>query len=87
MRPWMTARCCLVAAAAAGSLSGCSSEALMRTGYETLHNVSDTRNDGDPRYESERTDFETYRRRRGEALPDQRPGGSPPPVPRSPVAP
>jgi hypothetical protein len=87
MRPWRTALCCLVAAAAVGSLHGCSKEALKRTGYETLHNISDSKNDGDPRYESERTDFETYQRRREEVLPDQRPGEIVPPVSPDPVAP
>jgi hypothetical protein len=76
-----------VAAAVFLSLLGCSKDALMRTGYETLHNISDERNDGDPRYDPVRPDFENYQRQREEALREQRPDGSAPPAPARPAEP
>lgn len=77
----------LLAIACAGASHGCSAQALKRAGYETLHNISDTRNEDDPKYEqARRTDFEVYSRQREETLGRRNlgDGSSAAPVPSSP---
>lgn len=67
-------------------LLGCSAQALKRTGYETLHNISDIQNDKDPKYDpSPRPSFETYQQQREEILREQRPEPPAPIAPASPV--
>jgi len=76
-----------VAVAAALSLPGCSKETLKRTGYETLHNISDSENDGDPNYDPDRPAFDTYQHQREEILREQRPDEGAMPVPSRPAEP
>ena len=71
----------LAIAAAVLSLAGCSKEALQRTGYETLHNISDAENDIDPGYNAERPAFDEYQRQRQEALPGRQPSSGNPSEP------
>jgi hypothetical protein len=77
----------MIGAVAVLSFPGCSKESLKRTGYETLHNISDSENDGDPRYDADRPAFDTYRRQREEILREQRQNGGASPVPSGSVAP
>jgi hypothetical protein len=83
----MKGLCRLLVAAAALPLLGCSKEAVMRSGYETLHNISDSRNDIDPKYDASRPAFDNYRRQREEFLREQRPDESAKPVPARPAEP
>jgi hypothetical protein len=76
-----------VIATAVASLIGCSKEALTRTGYETLHNISDSKNDIDPRYEPDLPAFDDYQRQREEILREQRPDEGAMPVPSRPAEP
>jgi hypothetical protein len=50
-------------------LSACTGQALKQTGYETLHNISDLKNDRDPNYDpSQRPSYEVYQQQRQELL-------------------
>ena len=80
-------RLCRLLAAATLSLLGCSKEAVMRSGYETLHNISDSKNDGDPRYDPDRPAYGDYQRQREEILREERPDGSAMPAPARPAEP
>lgn len=62
----------MMAFTAVSCLLGCSTQALKRTGYEALNNISDIQNEKDPRYgPGQRPSFETYQQRREEILRDQ----------------
>jgi hypothetical protein len=72
----------LAAALLVVAAGGCSADAAKRAGYETLHNVSDQQNDGDPRYDpGPRPSYDVYRDQREQVL---RPAPGPPLVPVSP---
>jgi hypothetical protein len=75
----------LVLAALACALCGCTADAAKRTGYETLHNISDTQNDGDPKYEAPpRPAYDVYRDQREQLL---RPAPEAPMLPPAPAPP
>jgi hypothetical protein len=73
---------CVILAAAVLLLSGCSKEALQRTGYETLHNISDSKNDIDPGYDADRPAFDEYERQQEQILRGQPPNDSEKCIPR-----
>ncbi len=78
----------LTAIIALVSFLGCSSQALKRTGYETLHNISDIRNDKDPKYDpGQRPSFETYQQQREETLREKTPDSGVPIIPAPQVIP
>lgn len=78
----------LTATVVVSLLAGCSPQALKRTGYETLHNVSDIQNDGDPKYDpGQRSSFETYQQQREETLRGKPQDSGAPIVPDPPVKP
>ena len=68
--------------------AACSRHAVQSSAYETLHNISDTRNDlGDPREDpAPRPSYEVYRQQRDELLaPPTAPAPAVPPLPPEPA--
>lgn len=67
------------------SIIGCSSQAVKRSGYETLRNISDIQNQDDPTYDPgpRPGGFETYQQQREELLHPQQPA---PMIPTPPEA-
>lgn len=73
-----------LAAIVAGTVAGgCTAEIAKRTGYETLHNVSDIQNDANPKYDpGPRPAYDVYRDQREQIL---RPAPEPPLPPPAPA--